>query len=857
MRRRLRSNNSTILKLAMVGIVAMAGGFLLTSLMASKGETQALSATEFQPGRIIDDSIFYNPNTMTAAEIDAFIDSHNPACDMWGTQKVYGNVTRAEYVKQLRASGNTKYHDPPFVCISEYYENPETHKTNFSTGGKKEEGMLSAGEIIYKAAQEYSINPQVLLVMLKKESYVWGDDWPHNFQYNTVMGYACPDGAPCDTKYYGFYNQVMMAAWQLNYYRDHIYSYNYRPYTTNNILYNPDRSCGSKSVYLENIATTSLYIYTPYVPNDAALANYPGTSWCGSYGNRNFYMYFREWFGSTLGTPKEEISFPDGEYYIVSAADTTKALRLFSDNNILGTKIILGDRKDGIYSTFRFEHLSDNSYKIINQGSGLAVDITGANVKQGVNIEQWNSNEGIAQQFTILNNRDGSFSIAASRNKGLSLASSANGEIILDWNDTNKTQQFYLVPVIAPVTDGDYYVTSGISGATSLTLSGGAVKGSNVTVETSNYSANQSFAFFFDAKTGSYTISPSTNHNLSLDVNGASKEKNSNIQIWSSNSSCAQRWTLLKNQDQTIRFLNACSGLSMDVHGGWDYNGANIATWTNHDNPSEKWMLSSAVTSERVIEDGLYRLSSGPLSLSLQPSNTLTLTATNEDDKLQLFYIQYDITKRLYSISPYNKQFFLTEDSSISTESGSAGSFIISKNENNTYSITSTNTESHLLDISSWSLSTSTLPQDNLSGTYTIKSATNPDFALDINGASNAIGANIQTWSRNSSVAQVFSLTHIDSNDTYEIRDTFTNRVLDMNGGYSAIGANVSMWRYNGGCNQRWKISAVDTGVYRIQESCGLLSLDALGGWVYSGTNVAVWRNKDVSNQYWILEEKK
>ena len=236
MRRRLRSNNSTILKLAMVGIVAMAGGFLLTSLMASKGETQALSATEFQPGRIIDDSIFYNPNTMTAAEIDAFIDSHTPACDMWGTQKVYGNVTRAEYVKQLRASGNTKYHDPPFVCISEYYENPETHKTNFSTGGKKEEGMLSAGEIIYEAAQEYSINPQVLLVMLKKESYVWGDDWPHNFQYNTVMGYACPDGAPCDTKYYGFYNQVMMAAWQLNYYRDHIYSYNYRPYTTNNIL---------------------------------------------------------------------------------------------------------------------------------------------------------------------------------------------------------------------------------------------------------------------------------------------------------------------------------------------------------------------------------------------------------------------------------------------------------------------------------------------------------------------------------------------------------------------------------------------------------------------------------------------
>lgn len=306
MRRRLRSNNTNLINLAMLGVMAMASGFLLTSFLGSKSETQAFSATEFQAGRIIDDSIFYNPNTMTAAEIDAFIDSHSPACDMWGTQKVYGNVTRAEYVKQLRAQGYTKYHDPPFVCVSEYYENPETHKTNFETGGKKEEGMLSAGEIIYQAAHEYNVNPQVLLVMLKKESYVWGDDWPHSFQYNTVMGYACPDGAPCDTKYFGFYNQVMMAAWQLNYYREHIYSYNYRPYATNNILYNPDRSCGSKPVYLENIATTSLYIYTPYVPNDGALANYPGTSWCGSYGNRNFYMYFREWFGSTLNNISHE-----------------------------------------------------------------------------------------------------------------------------------------------------------------------------------------------------------------------------------------------------------------------------------------------------------------------------------------------------------------------------------------------------------------------------------------------------------------------------------------------------------------------------------------------------------------------
>ena len=149
--------------------------------------------------------------------------------------------------------------------------------------------------------------------MLKKESYVWGDTWPLKNEYNTVMGYACPDGAPCNSAYFGFYNQVMKAAWQLNYYKNHIYSYGYYPYMTNNILYSPDRSCGSKPVYLENIATTSLYIYTPYTPNDAALANYPGTATCGSYGNRNFFMFFSEWFGTTYVTQTTPQPEPEPE----------------------------------------------------------------------------------------------------------------------------------------------------------------------------------------------------------------------------------------------------------------------------------------------------------------------------------------------------------------------------------------------------------------------------------------------------------------------------------------------------------------------------------------------------------------
>ena len=320
MKQRLLKLSSIIAGVAFVGV------FYGLAVYNTPG-SDAVKATDFKAGRIIDDSVFYNANTMSVTDIQNFLDRNLPACDMWGTGSSAGRVvsetgyrmpagsTNADYARLRRSAGNTKYHEPPYVCVNKYYENPTTHETLYDTKGVVKSGMISAAQIIYNEAKAYNINPQVLLVLLKKESYVWGDSWPLKWEYNSAMGYGCPDNAPCDAKYYGFYNQMHMAAWQLNYYRQHINSYNYRPYMTNNIYYSPDYSCGTKAVYLENIATTSLYIYTPYTPNDAALRNYPGTSVCGSYGNRNFFMYFSEWFGSTLGDYFEKAKKQIENYY--------------------------------------------------------------------------------------------------------------------------------------------------------------------------------------------------------------------------------------------------------------------------------------------------------------------------------------------------------------------------------------------------------------------------------------------------------------------------------------------------------------------------------------------------------------
>jgi cell wall-associated NlpC family hydrolase len=78
---------------------------------------------------------------------------------------------------------------------------------------------------------------------------------------------------------------------------------NYPVGQTSQVYWNVAESgCGKTPVTVQNTATATLLTYTPYVPNAASLAAYPGTGdACSAYGNRNFYRMFTQWFGSTGG----------------------------------------------------------------------------------------------------------------------------------------------------------------------------------------------------------------------------------------------------------------------------------------------------------------------------------------------------------------------------------------------------------------------------------------------------------------------------------------------------------------------------------------------------------------------------
>ncbi|ROS53038.1 hypothetical protein [Frigoribacterium sp. PhB24] len=238
----------------------------------------AVSGADFDAGNIISDEVYYNASAMTENQVQTFLDQKVGACSNGACL----NVKKVDTASR------------PADAVCRSYQGA---------------GQEPVSRVIVKVSQACGINPQVLLVTLQKEqSLVEGTTAraPSAARLDRATGYACPDTAQggCDPSFAGVYNQLYKSAWQFKRYSNpagtSAYFTWFAPGKTVDIQYNPNVSCGTKRVTIANQATAALYYYTPYTPNAAALSTLNGAGdSCSAYGNRNFWVYFTTWFGST------------------------------------------------------------------------------------------------------------------------------------------------------------------------------------------------------------------------------------------------------------------------------------------------------------------------------------------------------------------------------------------------------------------------------------------------------------------------------------------------------------------------------------------------------------------------------
>ena len=228
---------------------------------------------KFNPSDIISDAEFFGATSMTVDDIQKFLNSKVPSC----------------------TSG--------YICLKDFTETTWTRDATVLCSAYTSEGVESAAKIIWKVSQACGVKAEILLVTLQKENSLVTHTYPSSWRYRTAMGYACPDTAPCDAEYFGFYNQVYNAAKQFKRYANppgtSMYFTWYPVGSVSNIRWSPNADCGTSPVTIANQATAGLYYYTPYQPNAAALQNINGEGdACSAYGNRNFWRSYNIWFNT-------------------------------------------------------------------------------------------------------------------------------------------------------------------------------------------------------------------------------------------------------------------------------------------------------------------------------------------------------------------------------------------------------------------------------------------------------------------------------------------------------------------------------------------------------------------------------
>jgi hypothetical protein len=277
--------------LAVAAAITMAAGILTaTAVAGTTEEASAADGRDFNPGYIISDALFFDGGAMNEADVQAFLNGKVTSC-------VAG-----------------------YTCLKSYHQATQSKpsvdgRCSAYTGSPDE----MAASIIAKVGAACGISQKAILVLLEKEQGLVSDTWPTAGQYRSATGYGCPDTAACDSTYYGFFNQVYMAALQFKRYAASPTSWNHIAGQVNTVRYNPNAACGSSQVFIQNQATAGLYNYTPYQPNAAALANLYGTGdGCSAYGNRNFWRMYSDWFGSPTGTTDLVRTTGNASVYVIA-----------------------------------------------------------------------------------------------------------------------------------------------------------------------------------------------------------------------------------------------------------------------------------------------------------------------------------------------------------------------------------------------------------------------------------------------------------------------------------------------------------------------------------------------------------
>ena len=264
-------------------------------------------------------------------------------------------------------------------------------------------------------------------------------------------------------------------------------------------------------------------------------------------------------------------------YMLASALAPLKTLDVAGGSTVGKANIQLYKRNGTKAQKWYFIENDDGTWTIKNVGSGLVLDAESGGTADRTNIWQYKQNGTDAQKWRLEYGNDGSVRfINVGADKCIDIAGGltadrTNIQLYHRQNTARKmlSQQFY--PVLSsqePCLDGQYMIYSAAEPELVISVAGDSVK-KKAPLIINHVDETQSEVFeFLYCGPGQYKIT-NVRSGLVLDVQGGVFENKRAIQLYKSNNTPAQRFTVNYQSDGSVTFGTALgAGKVIDISGG-------------------------------------------------------------------------------------------------------------------------------------------------------------------------------------------------------------------------------------------------------------------------------------------------
>lgn len=265
------------------------------------------------------------------------------------------------------------------------------------------------------------------------------------------------------------------------------------------------------------------------------------------------------------------------------------------DNNVTNAQKFKFIKMDDVFQ--KYEKTVDDGYYFINTklNSMKNLDNAGGRVQENNNVQLYSQNYTLAQKWNVQYVEDGYYKILYD-NETYALSISDDNVVLAEYKKLNS--QLWAIKKV-----GNYYNIISKSGkALSLNKNNDSNE-NNIIVRNRNDSDIQKFGFKKTAKglsdkvieNGIYIISSALNNDYVLDLAGGSNKNGTNIQLYKTNGTNAQKWKVEYMSNGYYKITSLVDlNKSLDMAGGIIKSGANIQSYESNNTQAQQWLLKDA-----------------------------------------------------------------------------------------------------------------------------------------------------------------------------------------------------------------------------------------------------------------------